>query len=43
MKDTTITLNENELAFIDKQISIGRFENKSAVIHEALRMKYDRN
>lgn len=38
MKGTTITLNENELAFIDEQISIGKFENKSAVVSEALRV-----
>jgi len=38
MKDTTISLNENELAFIDEQISIGKFENKSAVVSEALRV-----
>lgn len=38
MKDTTITLNENELAFIDAQITTGKFENESAVVKEALRV-----
>jgi len=43
MKDTTITLNENELAFIGAQITAGKFANKSAVVKEALRVLEERS
>jgi len=43
MKDTTITLTENESAFIDAQISTGKFENESAVLKEALRVLEERS
>ncbi len=43
MKDTTITLTENELAFIDAQITAGKFANESAVVKEALRVLEERS
>jgi len=43
MKHTTITLNENELAFIDAQITAGKFENESDVMREALRILEERS
>jgi len=43
MKHTTITLSENELAFIDAQITAGKFENESDVMREALRILEERS
>lgn len=42
MKNTTITLNENELAFIDAQITAGKFDNETALMREALRVLEER-